>query len=278
MDRRYSNIFRISFAFLDLFALNLINLALLQVFKEFTNNYYDYIVFCIFNNMVWLICSYTAAIYINNKIQNFERLFRRTLIAFITFLVLDNFFILFYASLNDKLFILYSIIGFFIFLVISRLFFKYITSYLYSQQQYQKKIVFIGYNKLSQELILHFKTDKKTTIIEGFFDDGYRGNDAEIPMLGKIVDCMAYAKENKITEIYSTLSPKAYPYLYHVADTAEQLFIRFKFIPDLSEFINRNCYVDFIEDTPILSMRHKPLESLPDRIKKRCLDIIFSGR
>ena len=42
-------------------------------------------------------------------------------------------------------------------------------------------------------------------------------------------------------------------------------------------FINRNIFVDFINDIPILSLRKEPLEDTGNRIKKRAFDIFFSS-
>ncbi|MDB5017420.1 MAG: Undecaprenyl-phosphate glucose phosphotransferase [Mucilaginibacter sp.] len=271
-----NNLFRIFFAFTDLFAINLLNLILLQHLNKTAINYYDYTVFCIFNNMAWLLCSYSVAIYTNNKMLNFNRLFKRTFAAALFYLQLIFTFGLFVPS-GGNIYMLYSASGFFIFLIISRLFFAIITSYLYKQEYYHKKIAFVGYNNLSKQLITHFQDSNKTTLITGFFDNDNTISDSSFPILGKINDCITYARQNKITEIYSTLSPKTYPFLYELAEAAETSFIRFKFIPDLSEFQPHNYHIDFIDDTPVLSLRREPLESIPSRIKKRVFDVVLSS-
>src|SRR4051812_3979041 len=105
-------------------------------------------------------------------------------------------------------------------------------TYLLSTEEYRKKIAFIGSNKNVKRLIEHFKENRTSTIVAGIFGEN-NDPDQGIPVLGGINDCVTYARENKITEIYSTLSPKLYPSLYELAETAEKSFIRFKFVPDL---------------------------------------------
>src|SRR5690606_2326823 len=89
------------------------------------------------------------------------------------------------------------------------------------------------------------------------------------PILGDRNDCLSYAINNNITEIYSTLSPESNAYVYEMAQTAETNMIRFKFVPDFQLFVNRNIHIDFVEDIPILSLRSEPLEDMTARIQKR---------
>ncbi len=88
---------------------------------------------------------------------------------------------------------------------------------------------------------------------------------------------MQFVKQNDVTEIYSTLVPEHYPYLFELAKEAENEFVYFKFVPDYHIFVNRNIYVDFVNDIPVLSLRKEPLEDTGNRIKKRAVDIITSS-
>jgi len=112
---------------------------------------------------------------------------------------------------------------------------------------------------------------KKPAVIAGIFDNKNQ-EETGLPILGAIDDCVKYCQENKITEIYSTLSPRLYPGLSNIAAAAEKSFIRFKFVPDLSEFIDNKCQIDFIDDTAVVSLRNEPLADVSGRIKKRIFD------
>jgi putative colanic acid biosynthesis UDP-glucose lipid carrier transferase len=113
--------------------------------------------------------------------------------------------------------------------------------------------------------------------MEGYFEDQQEVHEISFfPILGNRKDCVPYAIENGITEIYSTLSPERHPYVYELAQTAETNMIRFKFVPDFHLFVNRNIHIDFIQDIPILSLRSEPLEDITARIQKRLFDIVFS--
>ncbi len=114
--------------------------------------------------------------------------------------------------------------------------------------------------------------------LAGCFDDkGEIESSSALPVFNNLRDCMPFVKQNEITEIYSTLVPEHYPYLFELAKEAENEFVYFKFVPDFHIFVNRNIYVDFINDIPVLSLRKEPLEDTGNRIKKRAVDIITSS-
>jgi putative colanic acid biosynthesis UDP-glucose lipid carrier transferase len=277
MNTKYQNLYRIFFAFSDLFALNIINLGLLFYIDKYSHNYFIYTIFCIFTNMAWMVCSYMTAMYINNRLMNFKRLGVRTLISFILYSCLLYVFNMLSSYAVDKSFVLYALSGFAVFLLFTRLSYMLMISYLYKTEEYKKKIAFIGCNKIVMALIDHFKANRGAMLIAGIFDDEKQSGLFEVPFLGGINDCISYAKENKITDIYSTLSPKAYPILYNIAESAEKSFIRFRFVPDLSEFMSNKCHIDFIEDTAVISLRQQPLESFSAQIRTRVFDVAISS-
>jgi putative colanic acid biosynthesis UDP-glucose lipid carrier transferase len=96
------------------------------------------------------------------------------------------------------------------------------------------------------------------------------------PILGGRKECLTYAMDHNIAEIYSTISPEKYPYVYDLAQQAEINMIRFKFVPDFNLFVNRNIHIDFLYNIPVLSLRAEPLEDITARIKKRMFDLVFS--
>jgi len=115
-----------------------------------------------------------------------------------------------------------------------------------------------------------------STEIAGVFDDK-SGGQYGLPLLGNIADCVSYAQEHKITEIYSTLSPKSCPMLTGLAQLAEKSFIRFRFVPDLTDYADNNCQIDFIDNTAVISLRNEPLSDISGQLKKRIFDVIFSS-
>jgi putative colanic acid biosynthesis UDP-glucose lipid carrier transferase len=60
-----------------------------------------------------------------------------------------------------------------------------------------------------------------------------------------------------------------------LAKAAEVHLIKFKYVPDLSDYTD--CLIDLVNDSPILSLSHQPSESFTGQIKKRVFDILFSS-
>lgn len=182
-----------------------------------------------------------------------------------------------YIILNEftNSYIFFDQLGFGLFLLITRMLYFFM-SYVFDSAHSKKKIAFIGVNNNAVRLINHFKETNSSTKIAGVFGENNDGGFG-IPTLGEINSCIDYAMENQITEIYSTLSPKLYPQLYQLAETAEKSFIRFKFVPDPSEFVGRDCRIDFINNTPIISLRNEPLAGVQEQFIKRLFDIVISG-
>jgi putative colanic acid biosynthesis UDP-glucose lipid carrier transferase len=139
-------------------------------------------------------------------------------------------------------------------------------------------VVVLGYNDVSKRLINYFQKETKLVKLTGCFDDSGKIRDsADLRVFSDLKDCMKFVKENEVTEIYSTLIPEHYPYLFELAQEAEAQFVYFKFVPDYNIFVNRNIYVDFVNDIPVLSLRKEPLEDTGNRIKKRALDVVLSS-
>jgi putative colanic acid biosynthesis UDP-glucose lipid carrier transferase len=139
-------------------------------------------------------------------------------------------------------------------------------------------VVVVGDNELSKRLVHYFKEESKFVHVAGVFEDKERvSSNPTTPISGGIKDIMPFVIKNKVTEIYSTLAPEHFPDLYELAKEAENQFVHFRFVPDYKIFVNRNIYVDFIDNIPVLSLRNEPLEDTGNRIKKRLFDIAFSS-
>jgi putative colanic acid biosynthesis UDP-glucose lipid carrier transferase len=145
------------------------------------------------------------------------------------------------------------------------------------QQKLVKKIVIIGYNDAAKKLADHFGMLSKNTIIDGYFEEYENVQElSAYPIIGGVKNCLDYSINNRVSEIYSTLAAKDFPFLYHMAEEAENNFIRFKFVPDFHSYVSGNIHLNYLENIPVLSLRNEPLEEIHHRIKKRLFDIVFS--
>lgn len=277
MSNSNTSLFRVFFAGMDLFALNAVHFILIMLLSKVGGNEYQYVLLVFVTNMVWLFSAFINAVYLSENYFSFDQFARRSLKAFALFSIIILLFIFLYKFNYSRLFIILDFAGFGLTILITRMMFLLIVFYFKRGNKFRKKIIILGYNDLSKRLTNHFLMTNRNLSMEGYFEDAQEVNEISFfPILGNRKECIPYAIENGITEIYSTLSPEKHPYVYELAHTAEMNMIRFKFVPDFHLFVNRNIHIDFVQDIPILSLRSEPLEDITSRIQKRLFDITFS--
>lgn len=279
MNSRFDNFFRIFFAFTDLGFLCVLHLVLLLNYHFDTNSAnISHVVFFIMTNIFWLMSSYLTEVYINDRLLNFKKFSRRTVRAFIIFVVLILIYLFFTRFRFNRQYIYISFGTFALYLFISRLFFLQIALYIGKKKRALNKIIILGNNAFAYDLVTKLRKTNKTLDVLGCFSEEPRieNKEKDFIYLGKVKDCVKYAITNQVTEIYSTLSPEIYPEIYEIAQSAEHLCMRFRFVPDFREFVNKSVYFDYIDDIPILSLRSEPLEDFGVQAKKRLFDIVFS--
>ena len=275
MNSRSSNLFRFSFAVFDLLCLNLTHFVLMLVMQRVVHRR-EYIILFLITNAAWILSAYTTALYIGKEYSN-DNFFKRSVVSFLLFCSISLLCIFLYNFSYSRLFVILVFIVFGVAVFISRTLYVGAAYYLRKQYPLNKKVIIIGYNELAKRLVENFVKFNKTMSVVGYFEDEDSFTKApELPILGKINQSVIYSIENNIAEIYSTVSPEKNLFIYELAQSAESNFIRFKFVPDFSMFINRKVHIDFARNIPILSLRTEPLENLDSQIKKRCFDIAFS--
>ena len=278
MNSHYTNLFRFFFAFMDLLTLSMVNIILMFTMTRIHGlNNTAYQLLFIFGNMAWLASAYVTRLYINDQLMNFERFGRKTVQSFILFTVVMLLFIFLYNFEYSRLFVMLLFTGFLVCLIVSRMMFIIGSEYIRNKRWFNRKVVLLGYNELSKKLAEHFTNNSKTISVKGYFEDYENVHElSQYPILGNLNECVHYAIDHDITEIYSTISPEKEACVYEYAQVAEKNFIRFKFVPDFKVFVNRNIHLDYVNDIPILSLRSEPLEDIASQIKKRLFDIIVS--
>jgi putative colanic acid biosysnthesis UDP-glucose lipid carrier transferase len=278
MNKTSFNFFRSLLWFWDILSLNMVLLfATLSIFRADAINQREYHLFFAVFNLIWMTAVYLTQLYMSRNWLDFEIFFKRTFKCYaftITFLFL---FIFLYHFQYSRFFIIFCFTGFATILLFNRIVFNLLVISLRSKFRLAKNVVVLGYNDVSKRLIDYFQKETKLVKLSGCFDDSGKITDSpKLRVFDDLQDCMNFVKENEVTEIYSTLIPEHYPYLYELAKEAEKQFVYFKFVPDYNIFVNRNIYVDFLNDIPVLSLRKEPLEDTGNRIKKRTLDVIVS--
>jgi putative colanic acid biosynthesis UDP-glucose lipid carrier transferase len=278
MNNKYINLFRFFFAFIDLLALNLIHIVMIFSLDRIPiKSERNYLYLFAAANILWLLAAYSTALYIDNANPDGDKFARRTVKTFVVFNVLILFFMFIYHYSYSRLFMVSTFVSFFAFLLITRSLLVGISFYMNKVSKTTKKIVIIGYNEIAKTLVQRFASQKINLQVDGYFEDELMVKElSTLPIIGNIDECLDYARNNDINEIYSTISPESNASLYEMVKVAEKSFIRFKFVPDFQLYVNRKTHMEYLVEIPILSLRPEPLEDIGNAIKKRIVDVVFS--
>lgn len=263
----------------DLLSLNAV-LLILAVFVERAEVFSgrDYLEFFLSMNLGWMAASVLNSLYFSNEWLDIGYFSKETFKTYLTTVLLTLFFVFILKKDYSRLFISLSFIAFAIALVINRFIFYFIVESLKRNDRYRRNAIILGYNDTSRRLLEYSRKNSVLINILGIFDDDKEtAAKAGVRVNGPLRESVAFAIEKDVTEIYSTISPEANPYLYELAKTAESYFIHFKFIPDYKIFVNRNIFIDFLADIPVISLRNEPLQNTGNKFKKRIFDVVFSS-
>ncbi|MGH2648216.1 MAG: exopolysaccharide biosynthesis polyprenyl glycosylphosphotransferase [Ginsengibacter sp.] len=280
MNRQFERYLQISLVVLDLLILNafyFLNQILLHV-KIPSNFFYAYVEYATISNLLWLLLSFFLGTYAEKGILNFERFTKRTIQVFLLWIILILFYLFFSNEFRiSHAFIIANIVGFGFGLLINRFLYLGIKSYFKNSHYLIKKVLILGYNDTAKKLARYFEEDGINTQLMGYIENEENIQElSHYPILADVSDTLKIARELKIQEIFSTITPEQNKNIYNLMYQSEKECIRFKIVPNLSVFITREVHIDYFGDLPILSLRSEPLDDVGNRIKKRVLDITVS--
>jgi putative colanic acid biosysnthesis UDP-glucose lipid carrier transferase len=234
--------------------------------------------FLLISNAGWMIAMFTTGMYSNTAQLSYEKMGRKTVKGLVLYFMIIMFFIFMSHFLYSRFFVMMYLGLFLVAVVLDRFLFFFVTNHILNRKGVEKKMVILGYNEMSKKLADNLTEGKSNIKFEGYFEESNNVQELSYyPVIGNLEECVPYAKSNNIREIYSTLSPEQFPYLYTLAYEAERHFIHFRFVPDFKMFVNRQIYVDYFNNIPIISLRSEPLDDIANRIRKRLFDILFSS-
>jgi len=240
-----------------------------------SNAYFRYLTFA---NSSWLLLSFFLRTYALSNILKFENFTKRTIQAYLVWIILVLFYLFFYRELSiSRFFILSTTGGFGLALFLNRFIYLGIFRYFRNSDLLIKKVLILGYNDTAKKLTNYFEQDGLNMQILGYIEDDNNISElSHYPVLANISETLRIAKEMEVEEIFSTITPEQNKIIYDLMYQSEKECIRFRIVPNLSIFITREVHIEYFGDLPVLSLRKEPLDDVGNRIKKRALDITAS--
>lgn len=236
--------------------------------------------FLVFFNLTWLLAGASMRLYSTKTFDRIEFVYRQTTKTVAIQCVLFTSVVwLTQVPLHATPFIAcYGILT--LLVAISRFCFTYISEYII-QAKLHKKIAIVGYNETGVELARYFQGNNNIYTFAGFFDNGtdYLSINEEGNIVGSIEECIDFAREKNIQEIYSTIMPGQHEDVTRLVEFADRNCVRIKFVPAATEAanLNDNYKIHYLGNLQVGSLQFEPLQELRNRVKKRIFDILFSS-
>ncbi|MFD2245115.1 undecaprenyl-phosphate glucose phosphotransferase [Pontibacter ruber] len=281
MSHKYTTLFKWINVIADHCLLNLILFISLRVVYPYNSimSVYDYRLILVLFNLSWFYCSNVFGIY--------KSILKHEAVPVLTANVasLGLFYIF---TINIKIILpnihiyatplLIFLFAFTISIIICRLSFLAVRKYKKKVWFNTNNIIIVGAGSAGVELykLLASKPQLGENVLGLFTDDNFN-HAFDLKILGRVDDCIDYAKENNVHEIYCTLPNTERSKISMLMQLADNNFIRFRLVPDVKGAFDQNLKVELFGYMPVLVPRQEPLENKANEILKRAFDILFSS-
>lgn len=283
MEYRYSTFFKLLNAAVDYFLLNvllLIGLLIISPQAMETSIVSNIGFHLLISNLLWFFASTQSKLYERVLKTEAVPFLKKAIWALVIFTIAPLFLNLVTPGLLISLeFIIPFLVMFSVIILAGKVLFLSIRK---SQRRFwvdYKKIVILGTGESCKELYDHFiENSNMGYVVQGYFSDVPSSDmSSDFKYLGKLEHSVAYAAKNGISEIFSALSSDKKSLVKRLMQEADHNLIRFRFIPDLSAFMDKNVMVEYYGSLPIISHRREPLQVKVNEIIKKVFDFVFAA-
>lgn len=250
----------------------LLDLAIINglVFFMLFDNLQD-VVFHFFLSLSWVVIAWNLDFYEVYRFTGVFKIFEKIIKQYVWFLVVNFAYIGFFLKFSDPRqmiqFVTLSIVlitgsKFFIYFFLRR--FRVVFGGNF------RRIIIVG-DELNVAQLAHFFNENQ--------DYGYKLEkifDSKSVNKQQIKNCFSYVLENKIDEIYCSLSDLSQSEVRSFVDFTDNNLKTLKFIPNNNEVLARNLIFDYYGYIPVICRRNNPLDNATNKIAKRIFDILFS--
>ncbi|MDM8176762.1 undecaprenyl-phosphate glucose phosphotransferase [Olivibacter sp. 47] len=232
----------------------------------------------IVSNLIWLVSSFFCKLYTEKTVRRIDFIYSATLKAFYCILpYLPVYTAFFKEKAISREFLLVMYIGLSLCLFVSRFLGTFFENRLLRYFKASRPVAVLGMNKMGLRLAAFFEQKKNQYEFNGFLDDSEElsiGEDGRLlPMVCQQIEVAA---KSGIQEVYVPLTPENMANANVLLREGERQCVRMKFVPDLTGTLVTPFKLSYMEEFPVISMRHDPLEEIENRFKKRIFDIVFS--
>ncbi|MFN5422086.1 MAG: nucleoside-diphosphate sugar epimerase/dehydratase, partial [bacterium] len=202
----------------DLFILNLSLLLLVFIFADYSFEHIEsyFTSYCLYLNIYWVASSLLFGAYADSIILKFESFAKRTVQVFIIWVIM----VLLYLVVSRQMdipvsFILFSMMGFALGLLLTRFLFFGFKDYIRYQKSLVTKVIILGYNETAKRLTKYFEEEGVNTQLLGYIEDSHHVTElTNYPILGNLKNTIKLAHDLDANEIISTIAPEQNKFIY----------------------------------------------------------------
>lgn len=274
----YSRYLKSIYLIIDLFLLNLTFCGVSYYFKwpHLTADT-NFLAQFLYINLFWSITISAIRVHEIDRGLRYEQLLGQFLKAYALFSII----LIAFLYLFDELVI--SVFHFEIKIIVWGIVFLlwrsaavFVINYMRRQGKNYRKVIIVGNGIPAREMMKFFHNHPEMGYkLKGVFCDETQVLDPD-QVAGKVEDAKVFVQQEKIDEIYCSLSGLEADQVADLMNFADNNLIRFKVVPDFRGFLSRKVKIDFYDLVPVLSMRREPLQNGFNRVMKRVFDVVFS--
>ncbi|MCB4798331.1 undecaprenyl-phosphate glucose phosphotransferase [Neotamlana laminarinivorans] len=227
----------------------------------------------LFFNFFWIITSVFVSFYnVYRFTKIVEVLTRLTKQNFLFILLVFTYLFINKSNVDPK-----NVLSFFFWLYFSLILWRVLLYFLFRRYRIitgsnYKQVVIIGVNNSTKKLEKFFNNHPGFGYkFMGFFTD-----DNAIERKGAVLESYDFIIKNEIDEVYCSVKELTNKQIKDFINFCDINMKSLKFIPDNKELFTKNLYLNYLDITPILSLRKIPLEDSINSVVKRLFDIVFS--
>lgn len=261
---RYSGYIRPFSYLLDLIIIN----VLASVFLLDSHNVVYYHLFV---SASWVIIAWNVGFYEVYRFTKALEIFGKILNQYVLFIILNFAYLGYFLKFSEPSKILKFVTLAVILISLAKLFiFYFLKRFRAVFGGNFRRVVIVGEGKNVSQLADFFNENPDYGYnLVALFD--LKGDKDE-----KMKTCFSFVLQNKIDEIYCSLSDMENAQLNQFIDFTDNNLKVLKFLPDEEEVLSRNMKFDYYGYIPVASLRDIPLDKTANMIVKRGFDIVFS--
>lgn len=138
-----------------------------------------------------------------------------------------------------------------------------------------KNVIIIGTGNISSKLHQFFSKKEHGYQLLAIFNGKINPKNFSCPCYS-VDELESFCENNSVEEIYYTESIDDETTLSKMMLFCDDKMIRLRIVPDFNSFKQRKIKIDFLGDSPVITLRDEPLQYELNRIIKRLFDILFS--